>query len=420
VINVAVQRSGDRERRNEVEGIVFRKARLLMASTSNLTPETTPQPQRRSARRHGNGEGTIRQRSDGRWEARLHLPGGKRRSFYGETRQEVARRIAEARRDRDKGLPIVGEKQAVGQFLASWLEMVKPTIRPSTWRRYRELLLLHVVPALGKVPLSRLTAQHIQVLYAAKLEVGLSPTTVHHLGTVLHGALARAERLGLVARNVCDFVDVPRMADREMHVLTPEQVRTLLDAVQEDRLEALYVLAVTTGMRQAELLALRWRDVDLGRGTLSVRATLQRAKRDGYTFAPPKTKHSQRQITLTQLAIAALRRHRTRQDIERLASPMWEDHDLVFSNTVGKPMDGMNLLHYHFQPLLKRTGLPRIRFHDLRHTAATLLLGRGVNPKIVSEMLGHASIGITLDIYSHVLPTMQQSAAAQMDAALGR
>jgi integrase len=203
-----------------------------------------------------------------------------------------------------------------------------------------------------------------------------------------------------------------------MHVLIPEQVRALFDGVEEDRLEALYVLAVTTGMRQGKLLALRWRDVDLVRGTLSVRATLQRTKQDGYTFSAPKTKHSQRQITLTRLAIAALRRHRVRQDVERLSSPTWEDHDLVFPNTVGKPMDGMNLLHYHFQPLLKRAGLPRIRFHDLRHTAATLLLDRGVNPKIVSEMLGHASISITLDTYSHVLPTMQQSAAAEMDAAL--
>lgn len=369
--------------------------------------------------KHGNGEGTIRKRGDGRWEARLNLPDGKRRSFYAETRQEVASRLAEARRDRDKGLPIVGEKQTVGQYLASWLEMVKPTIRPSTWKRYNELLSLHVTPALGKWSLSKLTAQQVQALYAAKLDKGLSPTTVHHVGTVLHGALAQAERLGLVARNVCDLVDVPRMADREMHVLTPEQVRTLLDTVQDDRLEALYVLAVTTGMRQGELLGLRWRDVDLGRGTLSVRATLQRTKQDGYCFSAPKTKHSQRQITLSMIAIAALRCHRIRQDIERLASPMWEDLDLVFPNTVGKPMDGMNLLHYRFQPLLKRTGLPRIRFHDLRHTAATLLLGRGVNPKIVSEMLGHASIGITLDTYSHVLPTMQQSAAAEMDAALG-
>ena len=166
-------------------------------------------------------------------------------------------------------------------------------------------------------------------------------------------------------------------------------------------------------------MASRWGDVDLNRGTLSVRATLQHTKDEGYVFAAPKTKHSQRQIALSALAVAALRQHRIRQDLERLASPVWADTDLVFPNTIGKPMDGMNLLHYHFYPLLKRAGLPQVRFHDLRHSAATLLLSRGVNPKIVSEMLGHASVGITLDTYSHVLPTMQKSAAAEMDAALG-
>jgi integrase len=219
--------------------------------------------------------------------------------------------------------------------------MVKPTVRPSTWQRYRELLTLHAVPALGKVRLSRLSAQHVHSLYAAKLESGLSPTTVHHLGTALHGALAKAERLGLVARNVCDLVDLPRMVDHEMRVLTPSQVRTLLDAARDHRLEALYVLAVTTGMRQGELLALRWRDVDLGRRTLSVRVTLKRMKQGGYAFSPPKTKRSQRQITLTQRAVEVMRRHRIRQNAERLESPVWEDLDLVFPNTLGQA-DGRN------------------------------------------------------------------------------
>lgn len=372
----------------------------------------------RRPRKHGNGEGSIRQRKNGAWEARLHLPDGRRTSIYADTRQEAARRLAEALRDRDKGIPIVGEKQTVGQYLTSWLEMVKPTIRPRTWKRYQELLTLHVIPTLGKISLAKLTPQHVLALYRAKLDAGLSSSTVHHIGTVLHGALAQAERLDLVARNVCSLVDTPRMADRELHVLTPGQVHLLLAAVADDRLEALYVLAVTTGMREGELLALRWRDVDLERKTLSVRATLYHTKEDGYILSSPKTKRSQRQIALSALALAALRRHRLRQDLERLASPEWADLDFVFPNTVGKPMDAMNLLHHQFHPLLKRAGLPRIRFHDLRHTAATLLLGRGVNPKIVSEMLGHASIAITLDTYSHVLPTMQQSAAAEMDAAL--
>jgi len=333
----------------------------------------------------------------------------------------VAAKLTAALRDRDRGLPVgLDERQTIGQYIATWLETIKPTVRPRTWARYTELMNLHAVPALGTTPLTKLTAQQVQRLYSAKLAEGLSSTTVHHLHAVLHRALDQAERLGLVGRNVSELANVPRMAEHELHVLDGEQARSLLTAAQGSRLEALYVLAISTGLRQGELLGLRWSDVDCDRRTLRVRATLQRTKANGYQLAAPKTKHSRRQITLTTVACDALRTHRARQIQERLAAgPAWDSiHDLVFPNTVGKPMDGMNLLHYHFYPLLQQAGLPRIRFHDLRHTAATLLLGRGVNPKIVSEMLGHASIGITLDIYSHVLPDMQAQAADAMDAAL--
>ncbi len=249
---------------------------------------------------------------------------------------------------------------------------------------------------------------------------GLSTTTMHHLHAVLHRALAQAERLGLVARNVTELVDVPRMAEHEMHILDREQVHRLLEAAHQDRLEALYVLAVSTGMRQGELLALRWSDIDLERCTVQVRATLQWAKQGGYTLAAPKTRQSRRQITLTALACAALRTHRLRQSEERLAAGVARGmHDLVFTSKTGSALDGRNVTRTDFAHLLKCAGLPAIRFQGLRHTAATLLLGRGVNPKIVSEMLGHTKVGITLDIYSHVLPDMQQQAAAEMDAALG-
>jgi integrase len=279
----------------------------------------------------------------------------------------------------------------------------------------------HVVPVLGTTSLAKLTAQQVQRLYSTKLDEGLSTSTVHHLHAVLHRALAQAERLGLVARNVSELVDVPRMAEHEMRVLDNEQVRRLLEVAQGDRLEALYVLAVSTGMRQGELLALRWVDINLDRRTVQVRATLQRTKEHGYMLAAPKTKRSRRQISLTTVARDALRPHRSRQAQERLAAgPAWDGtHDLVFSDAAGGPLSGIQVTRAAFYPLLKRAGLPRIRFHDLRHTAATLLLGRGINPKIVSEMLGHASVGITLDTYSHVLPDMQEQAAAQMDAALG-
>jgi integrase len=370
--------------------------------------------------KRGNSEGSITRRKDGLWEARITLEGGKRKSFYAKTRQQAARRLAEALRDRDSGISVADERQTVGQYLASWRDATKSTVRPRTWQRYEQYVRLHLIPTLGAVVLSKLTAQQVQGLYAKKLAEGLSTTTVHHLHMVLHRALDAALRLELVHRNVCDMVDPPRMAHHEMTTLSEDQARAFLSAAAGDRLEALYVLALATGMREGEMLALKWRDVDLEQGTLQVRATLQNIG-GAFTLAEPKTDKSRRRIALSKTAIEALRQHRVRQAEERLQlGQAWSDMDLVFPNTIGQPIDASNLYKYWFLPLLKKAGLPPMRFHDLRHTAATLLLGRGINPKIVSEMLGHSQIGITLGLYSHVTPHMQQQAADAMDAALGR
>ncbi len=203
-----------------------------------------------------------------------------------------------------------------------------------------------------------------------------------------------------------------------MTTLAEAQAKVLLLAAAGDRLEALYAVALATGMRLGELLALKWRDVDLEGRSLQVRATLQNIA-GRFEFSEPKTSRSRRRIVLSRLATEALRQHKVRQETERLsAGGAWEDLDLVFLNTIGRPLDGRNLLHCWFRPMVKKAGLPRMRFHDLRHTAATLLLSRGINPKIVSEMLGHSSVSVTLDIYSHIMPHMQQQAADAMDAAL--
>lgn len=368
----------------------------------------------------GKGEGNIRERKPGQWEARITLDNGQRKSIYGKTRKEVAARLAEALRDRDKGLPAVRDEQrTVAAFLASWLERVKPTIRPRTWIRYRQLL-AHASRALGKVKLAKLTPVQVEHLYAKLLDGGLSTTTVHHLHTVLHHALSDALRKGDVQRNVCELIDAPRMRHHEMQVLSRDQARQLVAFVSGDRLEALYVLALSTGMRQGELLALKWRDIDLDDATLQVRGTMQRTPDGGLVIGEPKTKRSRRRITLTSVAVEALRRHRKRQAEERLSmGPAWDDQDLVFPNTIGRPMEGGHVLRRAFAPLLQRAGLPPIRFHDLRHTAATLMLLEGIHPKVVSEMLGHASIAITLDLYSHVLPNMQQDAARTLDRLFG-
>jgi len=370
-------------------------------------------------RKRGNNEGTFRKRSDGRWEARITLEDGSRKSMYGVTRQEAATRMSELLRDLAKGLPVVGERQTVREYMVSWLATVKPTIESTTWQRYGEYVRLHTLPRLGGVALSRLTPQQVQALYAAKLEEGLSPTTVSHLHALLHSALNDALRLGLVQRNVCDLVNPPRKRKVEMMTLTPEQARLMLETAAADRLEALYVVALTTGMREGELFALKWRDVNVDTAALQVRATLKNSEA-GLITTYPKTSRSRRQIALTQVAVEAIRRQGARQNEERLAiGPAWRDKDFVFTDVIGGPLRRSNVLYRNFKPLLKRAGLPQIRFHDLRHTAATLMLLQGIHPKVVSEILGHASVSITLDLYSHVLPTMQKDATAALDRLLG-
>ncbi len=366
--------------------------------------------------KRGNNEGSITKRADGLWEARITLEGGKRKSFYAKTRKEAARKLAEVIRDRDKGLPIVTDRQTVEQYFTSWLEVMRAKIRPRTWKRYEQYVRVHLLPMLGGVVLAKLNAQQLQSLYAARLKAGSSQTTVHHLHMLIHKALDAAVRLELVPRNVSDLVDPPRMAHHEMEVLSPDQTRTLIEAAAGDRFEALYLLAVTTGMRLGELLALQWCDVDLDAGALQVRASLYYSG-GAFVFSEPKTAKSRRRVMLPKLAAEALRRNRTRQLAERLALGLaWQSKvDLVFPSTVGGPMNPSHMLRREFAGLLRQAGLPRIRFHDLRHTAATLLFAQRINPKVVSEMLGHSDIAITLGLYGHVTPPMQQEAADTMD-----
>jgi len=366
-----------------------------------------------------NGEGSIyRRKSDGRWSASITLPNGKRKHFLGNDRDEVARRQRAALKSQDDGLPIVTERQTVAQFMQRWLVASSPSLRERTWERYEQYVRLHIIPVLGKVSLTALTPVHLQRLYAKRLESGLSSTTVHHLHATIHRALEQALRWNLVPRNVADLVDPPRTEHFEITTLTAKQASDLLVAAEGNRLRALYVMALTTGMRQGELLGLRWRDVDLERGSVQIRGTMQATKK-GLRFAETKTRGSRRHVLLPTRTIDALRQHRAAQAEERLrVGQAWEDNDLVFANEVGRPIAAGNLLKRSFEPLLRRAGLPRIRFHDLRHSAATLLLEEGIHAKIVSEMLGHTRISTTLDLYSHVTPTMQRQAAEAFDAIL--
>jgi integrase len=347
------------------------------------------------------------------------LEDGTRRSLYARTRQGASRLLADALRDKERGLTSLGDRQTVEQYLVSWLGVCKHTVKPGTWRRYRDFVRLHIVPAVGTVALAKLTAQHVQALYARKLDDGLAPATVRQMHAVLHKALQTALRLGLVQRNVADMVDAPRIPQREMAILSETQVQRLLEVAAGDHLEALYVVALATGMRLGELLALRWKDVDLEAASLQVRATLKRSEDGTFVFAEPKTIQSRRRVALPATAAIALQRHRVRQREQQVrVGHAWPSVDLVFPAENGEPLDGISVLRSEFYPLLQRADLPRVRFHDLRHTAATLLLSRGVDVKVVSEMLGHSTIAITLAIYYHVRPHKQQEAADVMDRLL--
>lgn len=369
-------------------------------------------------KRRGNGEGSVRYRGDlDLWECRLVLSDGRRKSLYARTQREVLdKRKAELERD-DEGRPAGKEKQTFAAYLADWLVSARPRLRPRTWIRYEELGRIHAA-AIANVPLVKLGPQHLERLYARRLEAGAAPMTVRRLHGMLHKVLDQAEKWKLVGRNVAAIVSPPRAPRYDMRTLTEEQTRAFLETAAGERFEALYVLAVSTGMRQGEILALRWRDVDLERATLHVQQGVQFVGSEPI-FVPPKTNKSRRKIELTKVAVAALRRQRARQIEERLAAAgAWQDNDLVFADQAGgvtKP----DRVRWNFWRTLERADLPRIRFHDLRHTAATIALGRGVHPKIVSEMLGHSTIAITLDLYSHVTPTMQREAAAVFDAVLG-
>ena len=298
------------------------------------------------------------------------------------------------------------------------MDSVLDTVRPTTYERYEQIVRIHLRPALGGLKLKNLTPAHVRGLYREKLQAGLSPRTVQYIHITLHKALNQAVQDGLIPRNATEAVKAPQVRRQEIRPLSAEQVKVFLETACGDRLEALFVLAIHTGLRQGELLGLKWEDVDLESGTLRVRRTLATTK-SGPMLTAPKTKGSRRSVKLTQGALDALRSHLERQlqEIDRAGS-LWRENGLVFASETGEPLDRRSLTSRRFKALLKRAQLPVRRFHDLRHTCATLLLTMNVNPKIVSEMLGHGTIAITLDTYSHVLPNMRDQAAQAMEEAL--
>lgn len=341
---------------------------------------------------------------------------GKVRTLYAATEAKAKTALRKALGKRDDGLLVTGANQTVAHYLPRWLEdCARQSVRPRTYECY-ELAVRRLLPHLGKVRLQALTPAHVQKTYAALLASGLSRRTVQLTHAVLHHALKQALQWGQIARNPTDAVSAPKPARKEMQVLSQEQVEALFAANREDRLYALWVTLATAGLRIGEALGLRWSDIDFASRNVAVQRALQYRPPQGYSFVEPKTSRSRRTVVFPASTIQALREHRRRQAAERLqAGPTWEDADLVFCNEVGQPLNASSTVTGAFQRALTRAGLPKIRIHDMRHTAATLLLAQGCHPKYVQDLLGHSTITLTLDTYSHVVPALHGEAADKME-----
>jgi integrase len=371
-----------------------------------------------TSKRRGSGEGTIVKRSDGRWSAAVSIGNGRRKWFYGATRREVARKLIVGTKAVQDGIALPPERQTLNAFADQWLASVRSKLKSSTHRRYAHDLRRHLLPTLGRLTLVKISPQDIQRLYAAKEAEGLSSTSVHHMHVVLQRVLGQALKWGLVSRNAVTLTDPPRPVRHEMQVLDAMQVRTLLSVTADDRLGALYLLASFTGVRQGELFALKWMDVDLDLGVVHIRRTLRWGNRD-FEFDSPKTTKSERSVAISSKAVTVLRKHRAMQSTEAIRlGPSWNDLGLIFTDKAGGPLRPQNFLRRDFRPALERAGLPPITFHQLRHTAASLALASGVPVPDVSAMLGHAGPHITLKTYAHIMPGSERQTAEAMEAAI--
>jgi integrase len=374
---------------------------------------------RRRARKRGNSEGSIYRLPDGRWRGSVFLGyrGGRphRKYVTRRTRAEAAaevRRLLELQR---QGQLVTTGGITVGEWFATYLDQVaRPALRPRTLDRYRSDVEHHIVPAIGRHRLDKLHPAHLVALYNAKAAEGLSGASLRHLHAVIRRGLNVAVKWQLITVNPATLVDSPKPRQHEVIPLSATEARRLVEAARGDRMEARWLVALALGLRQGEALGLCWDDIDLDKGLLHIRRALQRYRGGGLVFTEPKTARSRRAIPLPAPLIAALRQHRERQDKERItAAQLWRGSPCVFTTPAGTPIDPRND-NREFKKLLARAGLPLVRLHDLRHTAASLLLAQNVPARVVMEILGHSQIALTMNTYSHVAPEVSREAAGRI------
>lgn len=365
--------------------------------------------------KRGNQEGSFRQRPNGLWEARFSV-NGQQVSVYAKTRPEVVRKMRARLDQADRGIPASDERITVERFLQMWLEeSAKPTVRETTYEAYAGHVRNHLVPALGHRKLAKLEPSHVQAMMNDQLATGLSPTTVNRIRATLRRALNRAVKWGMVSRNVATLVDAPKPNRYRVEAITPEEATAIVAAVQDHRLGALYILMLAVGLRLGEALGLSWDDVNLDARTVTVRRSLQRLNSE-FRLTEPKSEQSRRTIPMPEFLVARLRQHRVAQNRERLqAGDEWDrEWNLVFTTAKGRPIDNSGVNHT-LKRLLKAANLRPMRVHDLRHGCASLLLAKGVTPRVLMETLGHSQISLTMNTYAHVIPSLQRDAADRMD-----
>jgi integrase len=354
------------------------------------------------------GEGSIYWNNDrNRWVAQILLPNSKRRSKSFTDKKQALNWLASERTKINQGLFVADESIKLGDFLNSYMaEVAIHNLRPTTYQTNYSLIKNHIIPGLGNIKLSKLQPSQVQAFYSQKLSEGLARRTVAYLHAILHKCLDQALRWGLVNRNITDLVDVPSPQRRSPTVWSLEEAKTFLKAVEHHRWYPIYVLAIFTGMRKGEILGLHRNDINVKSGVVNVRHQITQVKGEGSVVSEPKTQKSRRQITLSPFACVVMEDHLLSLDKNQL---------LIFTTSTGKPISSRNVVR-HFKSVIEKEGLPDIRFHDLRHTHATMLLSAGTHPKVVQERLGHSQISLTLDTYSHVIPTMQREASDQFEA----
>jgi len=367
--------------------------------------------------------GQIVKRGENTWYIRIFLgrdADGKRKYFnktiHG-TKKDAQKFLTAKTREKDLGVFVEPALMPLNEFLDRWLsDVAKNKLRARTFDNYESLLNCHVRKILGTKRLSDIQAYEVQKLYNDMKKAEYSPKTIRHVHNVLSPAFKQAVKWRMLMQNPCDLCELPRMEKPEMMYFTPEETTIFLSAAKDDKFYAVFLLAIETGMRPEEYLALQWKDVDFVNNSVSVRRALVAKKGGGFIFTEPKTKKSRRSIPISNSAINVLKTHRRKQLEEKIKlGADYANYDLVFASEIGTPLLHGNLLRRHFKPIRDKAKLPKIRMYDLRHTTATLLLSAGENPKVVSERLGHASIVLTLDTYSHVLPTMQKEATDKIE-----